>query len=89
MNNKNELPAHMQQQDCHGAKQATKFAWPCLSIFDAVLPLLSLMNCSSACIAATASDGPTFRSPSSDDLNCCTNPRGMYMYVCVCVCVCV
>ena len=28
MNNENELPARMQWQDCHGAKQAIKFAWP-------------------------------------------------------------
>ena len=28
MNNENEPPARMQQQDCHGAKQAIKFAWP-------------------------------------------------------------
>ena len=28
MNNENELPPRMQLQDCHGAKQAIKFAWP-------------------------------------------------------------
>ena len=28
MNNENEPPARMQQQDCHGTKQAIKFAWP-------------------------------------------------------------
>ena len=38
-----------------------------------LIPLLSLMNCSSACIAATASEGPTLGSPPIDDLNCCTS----------------
>ena len=28
MNNENEPPARMQQQGCHGAKRAIKFAWP-------------------------------------------------------------
>lgn len=28
MNNENEPPARIQQQECRGAKQAIKFAWP-------------------------------------------------------------